>query len=346
MAAEERHGHEYNCKPTKDVGCDGWILQKNSTIGGKSANATVYIACRDLNKEDCTYALKLAKAGFLADPFDVEDSAVNRIEHEVQMQNLCAAKGFCMPVVDWWYHQDDRYPYNDIGIIITGLLRETVFTFLRNNAHNISETWDIFRKCLRFIYNFHQTGMYHGDAHMSNIMFTHESDMKFIDLDSAREYSELLRDEADAWSIRNAVAGDYHKFSKGLSNFPMDMSNEMRNFYDKMKVAIRSMMVEPIERTNADFNNVTRASYMDELRDMEYNFLNFLLAMPSDTIINFPGNSPPVVTNPLEKPVPVETFLVMEIPVVPQPSEPVNVELLGPPRSSIQELAADVASYD
>ncbi len=345
--AAEHHGHNYNCQPTKDTRCEDWILKTGESIGERSVHGKVYIACRDLNKEDCVYALKLVKGR----------NETGRVEHEVQMQNLCASKGFCMPVIDWWIHRNQNRSMNDFGIIITGLLRESVHNKLLRSMNDLDYSWKLIKSSLIFVYNFHQNGMYHQDTHLGNIMFTYDGTLKFIDLDTAETFSDLFTHKKHPKYFQEAINEDYSHFEENglmrlVQEAGVDVNTPEFQLYGRVAHIIKWKIVNlitdmwPHEGENP-------FQYLDRLRDLEYENLNKILAMSIDNILNHemmeeaPGAGPLPLTNQelITRPIPSITFLEEreEIPVEP-PVEPapVSIEVLGPPRSSIQELELDL----
>ena len=343
-----RNNDEYDCQPTTEKSCDDWILKTGETIGEESAHGKVYIACRDLYKKDCPYVLKLVLGRYETD----------KVRHEVQMQNLCATKDFCMPVVDWWIHQDptDRNRSKDFGIIITGLLRESVRNVLLRSLKDPNYSWELIKRTLTFIYNFHQNGMYHGDSHLGNIMFTHEGQLKFIDTDTTGTFSDLFQDKEKSDFFEEAIYEDYSQFGEGgLELVVMDgrihMDAETLTFYRKLIRIIEYQIVAPIVKNDSK-QGENRVYYLDRLRNLEYKNLNKLLAMSIDDIVHqqVDQNSNdllPVTTQKLiTSPVPSIEFYKGESPIEPFTPEPVSVEILGQPRDSVASLVLDFPEED
>jgi hypothetical protein len=343
MAA--RDNYNYDCQPTKDIPCDGWNLKTGETIGEESVHGTVYIVCKDANKDDCFYALKLVKS----------EQEVDRVENEVQMQNLCASKDFCLPVIDWWIHRNPRNKRDDFGVIITGLMRESIHNNLLRNIANLDYSWKLIKDCLIFIYNFHQNGMYHNDAHLGNIMFTHDGELKFIDLDTAELYSNLFAYRKCPGYFNEAVKEDYDSFElRGLYGVVDKADNIPKNvpgiqLINKIAHIIRWRIVHLINKTQVnETENENPFQYLDRLRNIEYENLNKLLAMSIDDIMRHPimyvdpGAEPLPLTDKelITRPVPTITLIEgneLKPPII---TEPVNMEVLGPPRTSIPDLAS------
>ncbi len=340
-----RNHLDYDCLPTVEKSCDNWSLKTGLQIGDQSSHGTVYIACKDLAKKDCIYALKLVK-------FYEE---VKSVEHEVRMQNLCADREFCPRVIDWWIHYDEDI-WKTFGVIITDLLKESVKSSLVRHIKEYSWSLNLIKDCLMFIYKFHQSGMYHGDAHLGNIMFDNENKLKFIDMDTAGLYSELLQarpSQKKIQEIQEAVYEDYSQFEEnGIGHVFADaqkfdtLDQQSATLLVKLMFIIRGQIVSPI-RNEKMGKNERLYEFLYRLRDIEYTNLNKLLAMDIDEIMKHEIFKDP----PYSDPIPLTSEEIIAKPSrlkistklpEPLPTKPISVELLGPPRGSISELSLDL----
>nr|QBK85667.1 MAG: protein kinase [Marseillevirus LCMAC101] len=161
------------CIPTQKIKVKRWII-KGGVIGGGSYGVVSQV-CR---KENCDYAMKV-----ISDSHEV-------IKREVCFQKICASRGLCKPVDDWWLCDNEEK-----GVIITPMLHITIFDKRRPIGNDPitgeriyttpiagKKDWELIKKAIKLIFRLHEIGIRHGDAKEDNIMLDKDGKPFFIDM--------------------------------------------------------------------------------------------------------------------------------------------------------------------
>jgi tRNA A-37 threonylcarbamoyl transferase component Bud32 len=230
------------CIPTTQTSINGWTLKDKLNIGEKSAVGKVYRACKD---DDCEYVIKIMMGKF----------SIERTIAEVKNQNECAKRGYCLKVEDWWTCKDNG---TEIGVIITRLMANTLFRVLQTIPDG-PESWKYIKDAIALLQKFHESGMYHGDAHLNNFMFTQDGNLKFIDVEKSGELSDLslydrtMKIVLDYGEFLNAIRDKYlprdslfyKKVIDEISKLHNDIYDEYRNFAEDNKAFDIRLVEDP-----------------------------------------------------------------------------------------------------
>lgn len=172
------------CLPTENEEYRSWILLNSIPIGESSAFGQIFHLCKK-DKSDCNYVLKVMKR--TRDNPNVFDM----MKREVEMQNLCSKGGLCKEVSDYWFCKDKQ-----IGVIITPILKQTVGRYIETQGITSQEFNSVYLRSIELVLKLHLYGMAHRDCHVNNIMFSHDNELYFIDMEKADiiKYEYITKD--------------------------------------------------------------------------------------------------------------------------------------------------------
>jgi len=165
------------------------MYKKGGQMGHKSAYGVVYHTCCG-EEEPCHHITKIVK--FSTD-HDIKQQQFN-FHKEVMLQQKVAKAGLAPPIVT-------SYITPTQGIVVMEKMNKTLLDHMNEyliyaQLHNLS-TAEIERTAQIFATNMgdllirlHQQGIYHGDAHLNNVMTNRDNRLIFIDfgLSSSDEY--------------------------------------------------------------------------------------------------------------------------------------------------------------
>jgi tRNA A-37 threonylcarbamoyl transferase component Bud32 len=251
---------EIPCIPTKEVAVKGWKLKSDLEIGEKSAVGKVYHVCK---AKDCDYAMKIMRG----------KTAVKRTKQEVINQNKCAKRGYCFRVIDHWTCEDKG---EDIGIIITRFLKDTLFQRLKQIPDG-PESWQYIKDAILLLRNFHKSGMYHGDAHPNNFMFARDGKFVFIDVEKAGKLSKT-----NSQDRYYKILNDYGTFKTELEGkyLPRESS-----FYSKVIDSIYELFVS-IKNDWVYSKNKSEKDNISSLDDIEMMNVDFFLDLSYENLMS------------------------------------------------------------
>lgn len=211
---------ENDCVPKVGIPYKKWFMKIDQNIGEESSNGKVYQICKNDENEDCTYVMKVIKIDddSSLDVYNIEENLLEKGGVEVMMQNACAEHELCLPVEDSWNCDNGK-----TVVIITKMARETLYRFLVNEESDKIIT-KYTREAIQLIKDLHLNGIYHGDTHLNNFMFTHDDKLKFIDLGSSLFLGEsfdydnrIIHTTSDFFDVyTEQILEDYIQFSKYL----------------------------------------------------------------------------------------------------------------------------------
>jgi serine/threonine protein kinase len=147
---------------TSEVFCIPVLKGKKNTWKVKNTKngEGVWETCK---AEDCSYVMKII-------PFR-KKSAEEKFNRELTTQKHIADWGFTPKIEDSWIYSKPK-----IGVIIMKTLDMTALTFLRLES-SIANKIKFVKTALNLLSDMHETGYFHGDFHLENIMLKRVNDI-------------------------------------------------------------------------------------------------------------------------------------------------------------------------
>jgi len=137
-----------------------WTIMKKLPVQG--ALSETWQVCRDESATDCDYILKyikLPKGSRTSEYFLLRKQ---KIQREVDIQNMCAKHGICTEIIDAWYC--------DGGAVIVMRKLDKTLQMLFDEYKSDDIRMMILGSVMGLFNRFHGLNMYHNDIHLDNIM--------------------------------------------------------------------------------------------------------------------------------------------------------------------------------
>ena len=142
------------CVPVKKEKTKTWKILES--VVGVGMYGSVRLACKRVNN-NCSYVLKVIP---LTTTF-----TKRKFLREVKAQKILASKGFSLDVEDFWVCEN-----KPTGVIVMRVLDMTAEKFLENKDTTVDDHIALIQTIYNLIHDLHDSGYYHGDTHLGNIM--------------------------------------------------------------------------------------------------------------------------------------------------------------------------------